>query len=77
MIQNHLLRVRCRLAHSLLEEDVKYPLILPAKYHFTTLIIQDAHQDILRSGVQLTLATVIRQYWIVKGRAEVKKSIPA
>ena len=46
-----------RLAHSHLVEDAKHPLILPAKCHFSTLII--------------------RQYWIVKGRAEVKKSIRA
>ena len=31
MIQNHLLRLGGRLAHSLLEEDAKHPLILPAK----------------------------------------------
>ena len=44
---------------------------------FTTLIILDAHQRTLHGGVQLTLATLRRQYWIVKGRAEVKKSIRA
>ena len=77
MIQNHLLRVGGRLAHSLLEEDAKHPLILPAKCHFTTLIIQDAQQRTLHGGVQLTLATLRRQYWIMKGLAEVKKSIRA
>ena len=77
MIQNHLLRVGSRLAHSLLEEDAKHPLIVPDKCHFTTLIIQDAHQRTLHGGVRLTLATLRRQYWIVKGRAEVKKSIRA
>ena len=66
-----------RLAHSLLDEDAKHPLILPAKCHFTTLIISDAHQLTLHGGVQLTLATPRRQYWIVKGRAEVKRVIRA
>ena len=55
LIQNHLLRLGGRLAHSLLEEDAKHLLILPAKCHFTTLIIQDAHQRTLHGGVQLTL----------------------
>ena len=75
VIQNHFLRVGGRLAHSLLEEDAKHPLILPANCHLTSLIIQDAHQRTLHAGVQLTLATLRRQYWIVKGRFAVKKII--
>ena len=75
MIQNHLLRVGGRLSHSLLEEDAKHPLILPADCHLTTLFIRDAHHRTLHGGVQLTLATLRRQYWIVKGRAAVKKVI--
>ena len=39
MIQNHLLRVGGRLSHSLLEEDAKHPLILPADCPLTTLLI--------------------------------------
>ena len=66
-----------RLAHSLLDEDAKHSLILPAECHFTTLIISDAHQRTFHGGVQLTLATLRRQYWIVKGRAEVKRVIRA
>ena len=77
MIQNHLLRVGGRLSHSLLEEDVKHPLILPADCHLTTLLIRDAHHRSLHGGVQLTLATLRRQYWIVKGRSAVKKVIRA
>ena len=77
MIQNHLLRVGGRLSHSLLEEDAKHPLILPADCHFTTLIIRDAHQRTHHGGIQLTLATLRRQYWIVKGRSAVKKVIRA
>ena len=61
MIQNHLLRVGGCLAHSLLEEDAKYPLILPANCHLTSLIIQGAHQRTLHGGVQSTLATLRRQ----------------
>ena len=77
MIQNHLLRVGGRLSHSLLEEDAKHPFILPADCHFTTLLIEDAHQRTLHGGVQLTLATLRRQYWIVKGGSAVKKVIRA
>ena len=75
MIQNHFLRVGSRLSHPLLEEDAKHPLILPADCHFTTLLIRDAHYRTLHSGVQLTLATLRRQYWIVKDRSEVKRII--
>ena len=51
--------------------------ILPADCHFTTLLIRDAHQRTLHGGVQLTLATLRHQYWIVKGRSAVKKVIRA
>ena len=77
MIQNHLLRVGGRLSHSILEEDAKHPLILPADSHFTTLLIRDAHRRTLHGSIQLTLATFRRQYWIVKGRSAVKKVIRA
>ena len=77
MIQNHLLRVGGRLSHSILEEGAKHPLILPADFHFTTLLIRDAHHRTLHGGIQLTLATLRRQYWIVKGRSAVKKVIRA
>ena len=76
MIQNHLIRVGGRLSHAF-EEGAKHPFILPADCHFTTLIIQDTHQRILHGGIQLTLATLRLQYWIVKGRIEVKKIIRA
>ena len=77
LIQNHLLRVGGRLSHSLIEEDAKHPLILPADCHLTTLLIRDAHHRTLHGGVQLTLATLRRQYWIVKGRSAVKRVIRA
>ena len=75
MIQNHLLKVGGRLSHSLLEEDANHPLILLADCHFTILLIRDAHHRTLHGGTQLTLATLRRQYWIVKGRSAVKKVI--
>ena len=56
MIQNHLLGMGGRLSHSLLEEDAKHPLILPADCHFTTLLIRDAHHRTLRGDTQLTLS---------------------
>ena len=65
MTQIHLLRVGSRLPHSLLEENAKHPLILPADYHFITLLIRDAHHRTLHGGTQLTLATLRRQYLIV------------
>ena len=44
---------------------------------FHSLLEQDAHQRTLHGGVLLTLDTLRRQYWIVKGRAEVEKVIRA
>ena len=61
-------RICSKLAHTT-------SLILPADCHFTALLIRDAHHRTLHGGVQLTLATLRRQFWIVRGRSAVKKVI--
>ena len=66
-----------RLLHSLLEEDAKYPYIIPSSCHFTILLIRQTDLRSLHGGVQLTLGTLRRQYWIIRGRLEVKKVIRA
>lgn len=70
-----LLRVRGRLKHVLLPIAVKHPIILPAKSTFTKLNIRQAHFKALHGGLQLTLRTIRDEYWIVRGKQEVKTHI--
>lgn len=70
-----ILRVGGRIKHSLLEEDSKHPIILPQFNHLTYLIVGHYHKKVLHGGVQITLATIRRQFWILKGRQMVKSVI--
>lgn len=71
-LQEGFLRVGGRLRHSLLPEEAKYPFILPASSRFTELIVEDCHRRTLHGGVQLTLSTLRKRYWILRGRQTVK-----
>ena len=70
-----LLRVGGMLKHSLLSEDEKFPVILPAKSRFTHLIVQYFHHLSLHGGIHLTLTCVRRMFWVIKGRSVVKTFI--
>ena len=61
-----LMRVGGRLHNSLLDEDAKHPLILPAKNRFVQLLVEHAHQITLHGETQLTLITVRKQCWVVR-----------
>ncbi|CAB0041910.1 unnamed protein product [Trichogramma brassicae] len=67
-----ILRVGGRLKHSLLDFDEAHPIILPSDSPITALLIREAHETTLHGGVQLTLATLRRRYWILRGRQVVK-----
>lgn len=75
IIKNGLLRVGGRLNHSLLTFEQKHPLILPGDCFFSHLLIKRAHLDTLHGGVQLTLATLRLEVWLINGRKFVKKAL--
>ena len=54
---------------------VKHPILLPRQHHLTTLIVRRAHSRVLHNGVKETLIEVRSKFWIVKGRAFVKKCL--
>ncbi|XP_011859305.1 PREDICTED: uncharacterized protein LOC105556805 [Vollenhovia emeryi] len=70
-----LLRVGGRLKHSLLSPDERHPVILPAAARFTTMLIDACHRETMHGGIQLTLGTIRRRYWIPGGRAAVRRHI--
>ncbi|UYV79791.1 hypothetical protein LAZ67_18000663, partial [Cordylochernes scorpioides] len=70
-----LLRVGGRLKYSYLNENQKFPLLLPKNHHITNLIIDDIHKKYLHAGPQLVLSILRKNYWILGARDAVKKII--
>ena len=53
----------------------KHPILLPRSHHFTTLVVQKAHQRVGHNGAKETLTELCSKFWIIKGRSLVKKII--
>ncbi|XP_062573876.1 uncharacterized protein LOC134235746 [Saccostrea cucullata] len=62
-----------RLKDAQLSEGARTPILLPRKNHVTGLIIEYIHKKPFHVGVSQTLSLVCQDYWIPKGRAEVKR----
>ena len=54
------------------EFDVKHPIILPQKCHFSQLVIRQYHLEMGHSGTSHTWASVREKFWIVKGGSAVR-----
>lgn len=52
-----LIRCKGRIQNSLLNPEVKTPLLLPSKHHVVELIIRETHDQILHNGINLTNTT--------------------
>ncbi|XP_018301859.1 uncharacterized protein [Mycetomoellerius zeteki] len=72
---DELLHLRGRLQHSQLDRTEKYPLILPRSSRLTELIIDHYHRKTFHGGLQLTLASIRRQFWILGGRLPIRSFI--
>lgn len=70
-----ILRVGGRLKNSSLDADTKHPAILPCDSSFSRLLISEIHKQTLHGGVQLVLATLRQQFWILGGRSPVSAFI--
>ncbi|XP_055588709.1 uncharacterized protein LOC129741033 [Uranotaenia lowii] len=63
-----LIRVGGRLGRSLESEDTTHPIVLPAKYPFTTMLYEYYHIKLLHAaGSQLLLSTVRLKHWPLGG----------
>ena len=68
-----LLRIEGRLSKSPeLTDNMKHPLIIPSRCAFTRLVVLKYHTDNLHVGVQHTLLSTRKKFWIVNGHASVK-----
>lgn len=50
-------------------------MIIPRKAHFKDLLVTDAHVQTWHGGIQLTLAYLRTNYWIINGKNSVKPII--
>ena len=51
---------------------MKHPLIIPSRCAFTRLVVLKYHTDNLHVGVQHTLLSTRKKFWIVNGHTSVK-----
>ena len=75
MTRDGLMRVGGRLEHAPIEFEAKHPIILPSRHHVTMLIIRHHHEAVGHSGCDFVLNSVRQRFWVVKGRASVKREI--
>lgn len=73
--EHGILIVHGRLARANFSIGRRFPMILPAKSHLSKLIIDDAHERVLHGTIQLTIARVLQEFWILNLRNEVKTHI--
>lgn len=66
-----LLRVRGRLRHANIDENVRHPIIFK-DHPLVRVIIRDTHIRALHAGSQLTLSLLREKYWFLRARSLVR-----
>jgi len=58
--------IRCggRIHNAPIDEDAKFPYLLPKNHVITRLIVRDAHLEQLHSGVNATVTHLRQKFWI-------------
>ncbi|VDO05251.1 unnamed protein product [Haemonchus placei] len=74
---NGIIRCRGRIQAKHLAEETREPILLPEDHHLTALLIEDIHRRCGHQSVNGTLANLRLNYWIPKGRQQVKKCLRA
>ncbi|XP_045509320.1 uncharacterized protein LOC123704888 [Colias croceus] len=72
---HQILRVGGRLNNSVFNEDMKHPIIIPHKSHFTKLLIDEAHVSTLHGGPQIMLNYLRSMYWIIGAKGLVRQFV--
>lgn len=72
--EHGILRMNGRVGNTDILEQ-KTAIILPPKHHLTTLIIRDAHHEVLHGGTQLTLRKLREKWWIIHARKQTQTII--
>ena len=69
---NGLLRIGGRLRKSALEDDAKYPIVLPSRDPVVEGIVWSMHKEDAHQGLKFTHSRLRERWWIIKGRQRVK-----
>ena len=72
-VVNSELRVGGRLQNASLPYETKYPLLLPQRHPVTDLLIRYCHEKEGHLGANHVLAEINKNYWIIHGRATVRR----
>nr|CAI5842142.1 unnamed protein product [Callosobruchus analis] len=67
-----IIRLGGRLHDAPLPYKTKHPIIIPKKSTFTDLLIRHAHLSTMHGGINLTITTLRKTYWIIQCRQRVK-----
>jgi len=70
-----ILRCHGRFLNAELSEDTKYPKLIPRHEYFTRLVIREVHERLIHAGISHTLASLRQEYWLPKGRIEVRACV--
>ncbi|XP_027844862.2 uncharacterized protein LOC114125425 [Aphis gossypii] len=72
---NYIVRVGGRLRFSGISYDAKHPILLPRSSRLTELIIRHYHLSFLHGGSKLVLSMLCQKFWILSGRAAIRRVI--
>ena len=75
ILKEGLLKVGGRLTNASVDDEAKHPIILPSKHPVTGMIIRQHHAEVGHMGQESVLSSIRKEYWIVEGRAAVKRVI--
>ena len=66
--------IRCggRIHNAPLSESAKFPILLPSKDPFTSLLIWHTHKAQYHAGVNMTLTTLRQMYWVPCARQRIR-----
>ena len=67
-----ILRCYGRFLNVEVNENTKYPKLLPWHMRFTYLLIMEVHVHLIHAGIAHTLAQICEEYWIPQGWVEVR-----
>ena len=73
LLDDNIIRCGGRIHNAPVPFTTKFPVLLPPNNHFTTLVVNDAHERSLHSGLNHTLTHVRQHYWIPQARQFIKK----
>ena len=56
----------------MIDNETKFPCLLPKKHPLTTLIVHHTHKILLNTGVYATVMSLREKYWIPSARQVVR-----